>query len=379
MSRHKEQSWPSRLVLKVRAAIRAAFEPNMTLPGVFGVMVFIGADKAAFVNNSDRVLGHGPAAYLITPALMGLYAYTSLLVFTQLRIKYKVFENSGTSFFVAAFLSAVLNVVLIEATLGLNVKLALSNGVRIFVATFFVAILVGQYRRWVSRELFKNIGLLASIKQQRNLLIQADENARRDIAKLLHDSVQSKLVVSATKLDQLSEKAPATLARELKDLIGDLEKIRSLDVRTASRTLSPDIEIMGLEKCLEELANVYADSMSVKLQVKGLTGQAESKTGLALYRICEQGLLNALTHGSAKTCLVTLWIEDNWVRLELENDGAKLETVANPAQGSAVIDAWVASFEGDWSLADISDYARPAKLAGGTVRLSAKLNFDALP
>lgn len=379
MNRHKEQSWPSRLVLKVRAAIGAAFEPNMTLPGVFGVMVFLGADKAAFVNNSDRVLGHGLAAYLITPALMGLYAYTSLWVFTKLRIKYKVFENSETSFFIAAFLSAVLNVVLIEATLGLNVKLALSNGVRIFVATFFVAILVGQYRRWVSRELFKNVGLLASIRQQRNLLIQADENARRDIAKLLHDSVQSKLVVSATKLDQLSEKAPATLARELKDLIGDLEKIRSLDVRTASRTLSPDIEIMGLEKCLEELANVYANTMSVKLQLKGLTGQVESKMGLAIYRICEQGLLNALTHGSAKTCLVTLWIEGNWVRLELENDGAKLETVANPAQGSAVIDAWVASFEGDWSLADISDYAQPAKLAGGTVRLSAKLNFDSLP
>jgi signal transduction histidine kinase len=375
----QSKPWLSRVIGKLNGALHAAFKPNMTLPGIFGVIVFLGADKAAFVNQSERVLGSGiPSAQLVTPALMGLYAYLSLLVFTQLRMKFKDFGNAGLSFFVATFLSSALNVIFIEVTLGPNINLALSNGVRIFIGTVIISILVGQYRQWVSRELFKNMGLLASIKQQRKLLIQADEDARRDIASLLHDGVQSKLVVSATKLHQISSKAPPALALELQELLLELEGIRSLDVRSASRSLSPDIDIMGLDQCLRDLANVYSGTMATSFDLRGITNIVESEAGLAIYRICEQALLNALTHGAANACLVTLWFEENTVYLEIENNGSRLSTSSNPSQGSAVIDAWVSTFDGIWSLADISKTTNSAKLLGGTVRLSAELKLPAL-
>ena len=371
------QLWASRLIEKFRSAARVAIEPNMSLPGVLGVIVFLGANKAYEFNQSDRLMGSGiPIPEIITPVLMGLYAYFSLWIFTRLRVKYLGLVNVKTSYIVSTLLSSTLNSVLIEFTLGPQLNLALSNGARVFFATFLISIMVSQYREWVSRELFKNIELLASIKQQRKLLIQADEDARRDIASLLHDGVQSKLVVSATKLHQISTKAPPALATELKDLLLELEGIRRLDVRAASRSLSPDIQIMGLEQCLKDLAQVYEGTMTTSFDLKGITNTVESKVGLAVYRICEQGLLNALTHGGAKACLVSLWIEETTVHLEIENNGSRLDNRPNPAQGSAVIDAWVSTLDGIWSLANITESDNPAKLAGGTVRLSTKLSLD---
>jgi signal transduction histidine kinase len=376
LNRIHSKSCLSRVIAKLKPMAQAAFVPNMTLPGVFGVIVFLGADKAAFINRSERVLSSGvPAAEFVSPVIVGLTTYLSLLVVTKLRIRFKDFGRPGVSFFVATFLSSVLNSLVIESIFGLNVNFAITNGVRLFIGTCIISILVGQYRQWVSRELFQNMGLLASIKQQRKLLIQADEDARRDIAGLLHDGVQSKLVVSATKLHQISSKAPPALALELKDLIQELEEIRSLDVRTASRSLSPDIEIMGLEQCLKDLAKIYSGTMTTSFDLRGVTKLVESEAGLAIYRICEQGMLNALTHGAAKECLVTLWLENNTAYLEIENDGLGLSESTDPSQGSAVIDAWVSTFDGIWSLADISKSEESTKLDGGTVRLSAELKL----
>lgn len=379
MNTTQSKPWLSGVIGKLKAIVQTAFEPNMTLPGVFGVIVFLGADKAAYINRSERVLSSGiPAAEFVSPVLVGLTTYLSLLVVTKLRMRFKDFGSAGLSFFVATFLSSALSVSVIELTFGPNFNFAISNGVRLFIGICVISILVGQYRQWVSRELFQNMGLLASIKQQRRLLIQADEDARRDIASLLHDGVQSKLVVSATKLHQISSKAPPALALELKDLLQELEGIRSLDVRTASRSLSPEIEIIGLEQCLRDLANVYSGTMTTSFDLRGITNLVESKVGLAIYRICEQGFLNALTHGAAKACLVTLWIQKKTVYLEIENNGSTLSNSSNPSQGSAVIDAWVSTFDGIWSLEDISKTGNSAKLVGGTVRLSAQLGLDSL-
>jgi signal transduction histidine kinase len=375
----QSKAWLSEVFGKLKAIVQTAFEPNMTLPGVWGVIVFLGADKAAYINRSERVLSSGiPAAEFVSPVLVGLTTYLSLLVVTKLRMRFKNFGSAGLSFFVATFLSSALSVIVIELTFGPNFNFAISNGVRLFFGICVISILVGQYRLWVSRELFQNMGLLASIKQQRKLLIQADEDARRDIASMLHDGVQSKLVVSATKLHQISSKAPPGLALELKDLLQELEGIRSLDVRSASRSLSPEIEIIGLEQCLRDLANVYSGTMTTSFDLRGLTNLVESKVGLAIYRICEQGFLNALTHGAAKACLVTLWIKEKTVYLEIENNGSTLSNSSNPSQGSAVIDAWVSTFDGIWSLEDISKTGNSAKLVGGTVRLSAQLGLDSL-
>lgn len=350
-----------------KSGLQAAIQPNMSLPGVVGIIVFLGADKAQMVNDSARSLFPAlPAGPAITALATGLIIFVSLSVVTFLRIKFLNAIDLAASFLLATVVSTTLAITLIESMLGPNFAIASSNWVRLFITTSLLSILVGNYRKWVAAELFKSLGLVENLEQQRKLLIEADEKARREIADLLHDSVQSKLVVVATKLNQISKRAPAALSNDLQPLLVDIETLRSLDVRNASRALSPDLAVLGLKNCLEDLGNVYADTMAVTFQLDELSDGAESELGLAIYRISEQGLLNALAHGNAKSCVVRLWGSQGWLNLEIVNDGLPLPNETQSAKGSAIIAAWVASFGGSWSIINLDD---------GRVRLEARLSL----
>ena len=339
----------------------------MSLPGVTAVIIFLGADKAQILNGSVRsLLPDHPYGQVISAIVSGFYVFASLSAMTLLRMKFLGKLNLAASYLLSMVLATSIAVFLMEVTFGPNLNLAVSNWIRLLVTTSLLSVLVGNYRKWVAAELFKSLGLLEKMEQQRDLLIEADEKARREIADLLHDSVQSKLVVVATKLHQISGKAPAKLTADLKPILLDLENLRRLDVRNASRALSPDLNVAGLKACLDDLALAYAKTMHVSLHVEALSIRAESTCGLAVYRICEQGFLNALTHGKAKCCFVRLWEADGWLNLEISNDGAPLPRESQAAQGTAIIAAWVAKFEGAWSLGNLND---------GNVRLAAKLSL----
>jgi signal transduction histidine kinase len=174
----------------------------------------------------------------------------------------------------------------------------------------------------------------------------------------------------------IQSKAPDSLASEFTSVISELEKIRGIDIRTASRALSPDIRSVGLAQCLLELSSTYSDTMAVTFEFSDLSDEVEALSGLAVYRICEQGLLNALTHGAAKNCAVRLRVEDNRVHVVIDNDGAKLQGASRSASGSAIIDAWVSSFSGTWSLRDLGASEVNSKYK---VRLEAKLKLDTSP
>ncbi len=338
---------------KLRQLVQAAIQPNWTLPGLFSAIVFLGADKAAFLSNSDRAMVIDITQNrVVASAIMALYVFVPLAVVTQLRFKFQHLFNSGTSYLIGTLASTSTTVFLIELTLGPNSALALSNGVRLFIGAFLISLVIGQYRKFVEVELFKSTGMIVELEQQRKLLIEADEKTRREIANVLHDGVQSKLVVSATRLNELVSAAPAPLASELEKVLVDLENLRRLDVRTAGRALSPDIQIIGLNECLMDLAKLYSPSMNISFDFGALTDQAEIHAGLAVYRICEQSFLNALSHGSAKNCLVKVWETKGWLNLEIENDGAPVEVIRSGATGSAVINAWVASLDGTWSISN---------------------------
>lgn len=356
---------------RLRQLVQSAIQPNWTLPGLFSAIVFLGADKAAFLSNSDRALVIDIAQQpIVASVVMAIYVFVPLAIVTQLRFKFQHLFNSGTSYLIGTLASTSTTVFLIELTLGPNIALALSNGIRLFIGAFLISLVIGQYRKFVEVEHLKRTGMIVELEQQRKLLIEADEKTRREIANVLHDVVQSKLVVSATRLNELVSTAPAPLASKLEKILVDLENLRRLDVRTASRALSPDIQIIGLNECLVDLAKVYSPTMKIEFDFETLTDQAESQVGLAIYRICEQSFMNALSHGSAKKCVVKIWEAKGWIHLEIENDGAPVEDTLSGATGSAVINAWVASLDGAWSISNREDSS------GSKVVVTVKFKFE---
>lgn len=337
--------------------LAATFEPTSKFPAVFAIIVFLGADKAAMVNDSVRVVNFGgSAAPVISAVISATFVFFPLALSTQLRLRFQERLGGGVAFFSSTLLSTSISVLLIELTLGPNQRLWLNNELRLFLAAIVVAALVGTYNRRVASDLIISLGLVQKLEQQQAYLIEADEKARREIANLLHDSVQSKLVISATKLNAIASKAPDNIAFELQQILHDLENLRRLDVRNASRALSPDIEVLGLQSCLSDLASMYSESMNVSLDVEDLPRWVEVDYGLAVYRVCEQVLLNALANGGAGKCIVTVRLNKEALLLNIDNNGKRLDKAFQPAKGSALIDAWVSRFNGSWSLNNTDEH-----------------------
>ena len=243
-----------------------------------------------------------------------------------------------------------------------------------------VQALLGISEARLRSEIEQKEASLKELRAQRKLLVSADEGARRSVADFLHDRVQANLVVLAVQLriiaDDLEESNAEASAR-LRSVMDELEELRKFDVRQASRNLSPDVRVTGLAVALDELAHTYGASMHVRLHIDApdVLRQASSHehhdVGLAVYRVVEQCLLNAAVHGHARNSDV--WIstaEPGEVQVRIVNDGSPVAVGRTPGAGAAIINAWVAIFDGSWSITNLPD---------GTVEVVANLKTPPLP
>jgi glucose-6-phosphate-specific signal transduction histidine kinase len=203
---------------------------------------------------------------------------------------------------------------------------------------------------------------LQTVVAQRRLLLESEERVRGQVAAFLHDRVQTDLVSIALRVRATIGQTPEVMTSELTSVITELERVRSQEVRRASRQLSPNLATVSLDAALRDLAESYRPAMAVDINmhesVANRIEQCDDDTrATGLYRICEQGLLNAAIHGHATECSIqiTLTPRDELV-LHLVDNGVGLQGKSvQPGMGSTVISAWVESLRGEWSLEQQAD------------------------
>lgn len=231
---------------------------------------------------------------------------------------------------------------------------------RAFITLTVVNSALGIADARLRREMRQKDLALELVQSQRSAVLEAEEHARQSIASLLHDRVQAGLVAAMLQLRQLNRSLDDEAAATLSSVIADLEAMRTRDVRAASRQLSPDLRNVTLSQALKVLAATYDPAMRVSIDLSAidfegidpaLTEGQQKPFRLGLYRIVEQGLLNAAVHGHAENVTVVASRErDNFV-VSVRDDGIGLRDGASvPGSGSAIIDAWTASLGGTWSL-----------------------------
>ncbi len=144
---------------------------------------------------------------------------------------------------------------------------------------------------------------------------------------------------------------------ELDSALDELERVRSNEVRKASRQLSPTLGHVTLSTALRELADAYLPGMRVTIvESDVITARLREKDEISratgIYRICEQGLLNAAIHGRASECLIQLTrTSRSEVTLVLSDNGVGMQGESfEPGMGMTVISAWVEALGGQWSL-----------------------------
>jgi PAS domain S-box-containing protein len=158
-------------------------------------------------------------------------------------------------------------------------------------------------------------------------LVSAREEDRRRLALELHDSVGQKLIAAKLKLgsamavgipDELGE-----LSRTLKELQGQLSGL-STEVREVSRQLYPQtLEALGLPAALRQLAK-DCGCQGPRIEIhcdlpedRRLGPDVE----IALYRIAQEALANAIRHGRARRVTVRLGGHQGQCRLSIIDDG----------------------------------------------------------
>lgn len=168
-------------------------------------------------------------------------------------------------------------------------------------------------------------------QQMLETVINTQEEERRRIARDLHDSVGQMLSVLKFNLsrlnDTLAEGKPSLMAASNDNLLF-LDSIIA-EVRSIAYTLAPtSLERFGLKEALEDLINSISNksneknTIAVEAYIQILSPRPPLKIEIALYRIAQEALSNALTHANATHISLQLLQIRNSIVLTIDDNGA---------------------------------------------------------
>lgn len=222
------------------------------------------------------------------------------------------------------------------------------TSVTVVILLFAISNGVGYTRFRIREQTERLREQVDQLGRQRTLIVEADERVRHEVATALHDEVQGVLLRANLRLSAIAENADAVDAESLRAVVADLERLRGTGIRSVGRRIAPPIEAVGLVTALDDLATSYAGSIDVAINVAD--GLDAGDRAPAVYRIVEQALLNAAMHGRAAHVVVGIDREADQLAVTVDDDGVGPPADRMPGTGTAIIDAWVGTFDGTWSL-----------------------------
>jgi signal transduction histidine kinase len=156
-----------------------------------------------------------------------------------------------------------------------------------------------------------------------------EEEARRRIARELHDGVGQNLVALMRQLDVISAGLPAaaTAGREGLLRARELVQLTLDDTRSLSRLLRPQIlDDLGLESALRWLARSI-EGLAVTLELPEQLPEISDEISTLIFRVSQEALSNASRHSGATQVKVALNAHANgqWIRLEIDDNGRGCE------------------------------------------------------
>lgn len=186
----------------------------------------------------------------------------------------------------------------------------------------------------------QNAQLYQKLEAEKQRIIEADEEARKELARDLHDGPTQSVAAIAMRINfirSLMTKDPRQAYQELKK-VEDLAKQTSKEIRSMLFALRPLVlENKGLgaavEMAMEKIRET--DGLNMRL-VGGDYGDLlnESAQGTAFY-IIEEALGNARKYSKASLIEVRFWQEDGLFVARVQDDGVGFDTAAVNADYSS--------------------------------------------
>jgi two-component system NarL family sensor kinase len=217
---------------------------------------------------------------------------------------------------------------------GIGLLLLVGGALVLFVVTYQKRLLQQQLRQRAAEAEYQQ-QLLAAV-------IEAQEHERERIGRDLHDGIGATLATTRLLMGRLETNSQATADAEESNLYGMVNELMGTavhDVRSISHSLFPAVlSRYGLAEALQHLVDVSNETgaLDVELEVD-YPQPLPLAQELALYRICQELIHNALKHAKGATRLdVLLRQRGPLLTLVVEDDGCGLPASHGPA-GPALI------------------------------------------
>jgi signal transduction histidine kinase len=233
---------------------------------------------------------------------------------------------------------------------GVHDFLRIENFFFVYVTrTFFVLLFISfthKREKALKKELALSEKLNKQLTERYATLIEMDEEIRSQAAKLLHDRIQSALMLASSQLGVIAQTPSTETTQGIREIQKSLEDIRSIDLRNVSQLLTPNLHSEGLIGSCENLVSNLRYGIKIDLRIDDELENIDSNLKLGIYRIIEQGINNSIKHGPAGLVSVKLH-KENQSKLILEIvDNGPAAAQSNIGTGTIVIDAWVSSLNG---------------------------------
>ena len=181
----------------------------------------------------------------------------------------------------------------------------------------------------------------AQLSQLASDLTLAEQHAREQLAKTLHDGLQQLLLIAALNLDQQMKHDAETGGSPAEHLVQAKSHIE--EAITAARSLSfelfpPALQSSGLPAALTWLADWTRNKYGIEVQVSAapLANSARKDVRTLLFESVRELLLNAVKHAHADRVSVDLAVdEDGMLCITVTDQGIGFEPaeVGEPAKG----------------------------------------------
>jgi signal transduction histidine kinase len=177
----------------------------------------------------------------------------------------------------------------------------------------------------------QNAQLYQRLEAEKQRIIEADEEARKELARDLHDGPTQSIAAIAMRINfirSLVTRDPEQALMEL-EKVEELAKQTSKDIRGMLFTLRPLVlETQGLTAAVETVINRLkeTDGLNVRL-VGGENGDLlnEQAQGV-VFSIVEEALGNARKYSEANLIQVRFWQEDKLFVAVVQDDGVGFDT-----------------------------------------------------
>lgn len=177
----------------------------------------------------------------------------------------------------------------------------------------------------------QNAQLYQRLEAEKQRLIEADEEARKELARDLHDGPTQSIAAIAMRMGfarNIIDRDPARAKEELLK-VEALAKQTSAEIRGMLFTLRPLVlETQGLGPALDALLRRYSDADGIEMHLIGAeNGRLLSKSAqVVVFAIIEEALNNARKYSKAELIEVRLWRTDGLFAAAVRDNGIGFDT-----------------------------------------------------